>query len=676
MSLIVLNSKGSDPEDFSNFMTEQIKFPKDAEVCLVSSNINRKLLVTQEAVIAAGSNSIGFQLGHGTLLADSTRNLDLYTAHSPLEVNIETKGKNFPIVAQGAAIGDEINAHFNDPDKINISNVARGWASAAAGANPFTFWNTPIVPEPRYDGSPGIYVTGTPGDWVCIPGTNNLTRGGVNSTNQIGGEIQDEIGNADYEMWAKLKGTNGNGNFVCNRPLWNTHNGARLGTFNQTTSNINIESGGWNWMLRSDNTTPEDVMACRGGIFDNAIFTSQNYFDLNSNINKLNGGTAYTVWWEITRAAADGSCEINWYARRPGRKEVRGTNWSAPAQPYFNWARAAVPAHGTEHIRIGMRPVIDATGASPVYCLEAYWATSVLATNVISGARPFVAATGAGLPGKIIISDPLNPATFADDSGGGDRWSFDLYRHLPLRMGCSSSATEPRILCNAIFHDMEEIADMGAPDQANFSPYTFLLGDLSPLQNALPENQGGSWDAGCRQILRKSTLGSSLGYLSHYGKVATVAMPPAAAGLPADLDLGVAFPENLNLVVTLPDLPITGYYGNSSGDGSSGTLNLNSGGNSAAIIGVIPIGNEPFKQEDGATINGHRGEFFACPMENWICLNNPTPFSISQLRCRITDALGNKPDILQSTSTITIKIKKRGRDEDFRQGGMNGVYPA
>ena len=45
MSLIVLNSKGSDPEDFSNFMTEQIKFPKDAEVCLVSSNINRKMMI-------------------------------------------------------------------------------------------------------------------------------------------------------------------------------------------------------------------------------------------------------------------------------------------------------------------------------------------------------------------------------------------------------------------------------------------------------------------------------------------------------------------------------------------------------------------------------------------------------------------------------------------------------
>mgnify|MGYP003317756451 CR=1 FL=1 len=79
MSLIVLNSKGSDPEDFSNFMTEQIKFPKNAEVCLVSSNINRKMMVAHEAEIAAGSNSIGFQLGSGTLLQDGTRDGTLYS---------------------------------------------------------------------------------------------------------------------------------------------------------------------------------------------------------------------------------------------------------------------------------------------------------------------------------------------------------------------------------------------------------------------------------------------------------------------------------------------------------------------------------------------------------------------------------------------------------------------
>jgi len=676
MSLIVLNSKGSDPEDFSNFMTEQIKFPKDAEVCLVSSNINRKMMVAHEAEIAAGSNSFGLQLGHGTLLQDGTRDGTLYTPHSPIEINIETKGKNYPIKAIGQAVGDEMNANMNDPDKIAISNIARGWASASAGVAPFTFWNTPIVPDPRFDGSPGIYAPNTPGDWICVPGANRIRQGGNNSTTQLGGSIEDELGNADYAAWAKLKGNTGNGNFVCMRPLWNTHNGARQGTFNQTTSNINIESGGWNWAFRSDNVAPEEVECLRGGIFDNTTFTKQNFQNVNSNNNKLNGGTAYTLWWEIDRPAPDGSLTVRWYARRPGIKSVVGAN-DEDGTNVTLWAEAAVPAHGNDHIRVGMRPVINAGGANPTYCIEAYWGTSVLATNVWSAANPPQAATDGGTAGLIDISDPANPATFASDSAG-NRYMFDLYRHLPLRMGVSSSFTEPRVLCNAIFHDEEEIVDMNGGDLGAFSPYTFLLGDLSPLAQQLPQAQGGSWDKNCRQMLRKSTMGKVLGYVGHYGKVAATAMLPAQAGLPADLDLGLTFPENLNLVVTLPDLPITGYYGNSSGDGAAGTLNLNSGGNSAAILGVIPLGDRPFKDPttgQEAWSNNCRGHFFASPVENYICLNNPAPFSVSSMRVRITDALGNTPRVLDPTTTITIKVKKQGRDEDFRQGGMNGVFP-
>ena len=61
-------------------------------------------------------------------------------------------------------------------------------------------------------------------------------------------------------------------------------------------------------------------------------------------------------------------------------------------------------------------------------------------------------------------------------------------------------------------------------------------------------------------------------------------------------------------------------------------------------------------------------------MENWISLNNPAPFSLSSIRCRITDELGNKANLLDATSTITIKIKKKSGREAFRQGGMNGVF--
>jgi hypothetical protein len=662
MSLIVLNSKGDDPEDFSNFMTEQIKFPRDAEVCLVSSNINRRMMVDLEAQVAAGSNSLGFQLGSGALLQDGTRDGTLYTPHSPFEVNVESKDKNFPIKLVAQGVGDEINSHLNNPDKIGISNICRGWASAAAGVAPFTFWNTPQVCETQTEGDVG--------NWITQVGANRIAAGGINSTNQIGGTVEAEAG--VYVEWKKLKGTNGNGMFVDQDPLWNTHNGATLGTFTPNGSNKNIEHGGYNWRFRTDNTTVPEIIALRGGIFDNTIFTSNDIYNVNSNTNKLNGGTAFTVWWEIIDPDAFPGLQVNFYARKPGRKTVEGVNNKMDGET-INWARASLAPAPNQHINLGIRPVIDATGATPVYCLEAYYGVTDLVNNTWTTLP--IACTLDGTAGKIIIADPANQATWTTDPATGSLINFDLYRHLPIRMGLSSSHTEPRVLCNAIHHKNTLPAAMSGGDLANFSPYTFLLNNLSPVQNALPEAQGGTWDRECRQILRKSTVGKVLGYVGHYGKVAATAMPPAAAGLPADLDLGLTRPEALNLVVTLPDLPITGYYGNSSGDGASGTLNLNSGGNSAAILGVIPCGNRPFKQP--ALVQNQtnqRGEFFACPMENWICLNNPAPFSVSSLRCRLTDALGNKPDILDSTSTITIKIKKRNSDNDYSQGGNASVF--
>lgn len=667
MSLIVLNSKGSDPEDFSNFMTEQIKFPQDAEVCLVSSNVNRKIMVDSEASISAGCNSIGFQLGYGNLAANGTRGNTKYTPHSPFMIDIETAGKNFPITAVGTGVGGVINESFNNTNNIPISNIARGWASGAGiptGGEPFTFWNTAVVVEEPSEGDVG--------DWINIVGANRINNSGgdINSVIQTGGTIEAQIG--AYINWKKLSGVDGNGLFVDNEPLWNTHNGARLGTFPVNASNINVLHGGYNWRFETRLAdTTRALGGLRGGIFDNSTFTNQNIYNVNSNINKQQGGTAYTIWWELSRIRADGACEVNFYARKPGSKADLGVNSRLDAN-VANWARARLPATPGGMVSLGIRPVEDNTAPNSVYVMEAYFGVTDLASNTYT-LSPAPCVEG-GLAGKIVISDPRNPDTYTGIVGG-DRLNFDLYRHLPLRMGTTSTATEPEVFCNAIHHRTTIPAAMSAADLGAFSPYTFLLGDLAPSQQAEGNTLGGSWDAECRQILRKATLASVLGYNTHYGFVAATAMLPAQAGFPALIDLGLTRPEALSLVVTLPDLPITGYYGNSSGDGAAGTLNMNSGGNSAAIVGVIPFGNRPYKDaESGIAGSSDRGEFHACPMENWICLNNPAPFSVSSLRCRITDALGNKPQVLDSTSTITIKIKKRGSNVDFRQGGMNGVF--
>ena len=666
MSLIVLNSKGSDPEDFSNFMTEQIKFPRDAEVCLVSSNINRKMMIALEAEIGAGSNSIGFQLGSGTLLPNSTRDDALYTAHSPQSINVESKGKNFPIKLSTTDIGGMMNETMNNPDNIIISNCCRGWASGFPTIGlleEFNFWNTPQVPT-------DLGSDGTLGDWTNILG-GTANANGVNSTTALGGEATPGAGGGGYENWTKCEEKTGNNNFADLTPIWNTDTGGRVGLFPATASNTNVSGGGWNWRFATDGADVTQTLALRGGIFDNTSFTTNDITNVNSNTNKLTGGAAYTIWWELTDPTAAPGTQVDFYARQPGSKPDRGI-YNKNADDVVRWASATLPPAPGAHYNIGIRPVNDTSLAVPKFALEAYFGVTAIAGNTWT-TLPTRATANATL-GKIVISDPANVGTYA--SGNVD-FPFDLYRHLPLRMGCNAGEDGYAIYCNAPHHKDTPTEAMSAAAQARFLPYTFLLSDLTPIQQARPEATGGSWDSNCRQILRKSTLARNLGYNTHYGKIAAVAMPPAAAGFPALISIGLTLPEVHSLVVTLPDLPVTGYYGNSSGDAASGTLNMNSGGNSAAIVGVIPVGNRPYKDPTSIPFDdglAQRGEFFASPMENWISLNNPAPFSLSSIRCRITDELGNKANLLDATSTITIKIKKKSGREAFRQGGMNGVF--
>jgi len=44
-------------------------------------------------------------------------------------------------------------------------------------------------------------------------------------------------------------------------------------------------------------------------------------------------------------------------------------------------------------------------------------------------------------------------------------------------------------------------------------------------------------------------------------------------------------------------------------------------------------------------------------MENWIKLKNPSAFKVNSLRVKLTDELGQKPNICAGNTTVTIKIK-------------------
>ena len=655
MSLCILSSKGSDPEDFSNFVTEQIKFPKDAEVCLVSSHINRKMMVDKEVRLEAGGNTLGFQFGSGTL--DALRPTTGYTPHSPSAWEIGPVDNHFPVIITDGEIPALANAFMNEPKYQPISPLVGGWISdvGVAPGDLFTFKNEMKIPDPASSrGNTRVE------DILIQPGWNIIENGGVNNTDILPGtsSVAQPAG-ALYVDWVGCKGSVGQGstNFVDKDPVWNTDTGQRLGVYTPLAgAGACIEGGGWTWGFNIDPAMAvKDIMGLRGGIFSNADFSGETAQNQSSNINKIIGGTDYSLWWEVVRAdLASGRVSIDFCARNPKPSGSKGNQ----RDDKIIWGHID-SAPSTDAVRIGMRPVQYNVGGDDVYVIEGFFGRADQPTNAWT-INPLPVTTGQN--GWIKVTDPERPAPFAPVS-----LQFDLYRHLPLRMGCNTQEEAQDVVMNAVHHARTTHRNMSVASIATSPGFTFCLGDITPTDQATQ-----LWDASVRQILRKSTIGGTLGFIAKYKRQTATLM--STTGAVADIGLDQALPIAKPLVVCLPDLPITGFYGNSAGELSAGTLNMNSGGTSGTILGVIPYGDKPLRDPLGAGAvidpDQQRGEFFSAPMENWIQLSNPAPFSLSSIRCKITDALGQKPECLDPNTTITFKIRnKREYRDSFRQGG-------
>ena len=665
MSLIILNSKGSDPELFSNYVTEQIKFPKEAQVCLVSSHINRKLLIDSEVVIDSGGNTLAFQLGTGANPNVAlTRNQADYTPHQPILYDFANTTKSFPIVLpDGAAVGSLLNRVMNDKDQTPISPLVGGWASTIATIAPSVqptvqFLNTPKVPS--LAASLG---STTRNSIVEQPGQNK--QGGINTTTGLDGSVSEQ-GLAVFANWVKVTANEGHGNFIDENPLWNTDNGERVGIYTNLASNLGIVGGGYNWQINPATAVDtQDIEGLRGGIFGDRSYATADgqaqstYVDTNP----LTGGTKYDIWWEITRfQIGTGAMTISFY-QRPRMNQ--NDDQFLPFPPY-KWGQINTPAT-VGSVRISMRPVSNPGGGIPYYCMEGYAAVIATATNTIPGAS--LPATDGGMLGVCKITDPyaLNEAPAA-----ADNQQIDLYRHLPIRQGMSVESTNGimPVYMNAIHHG-DDTADMLAGIFGNWRPYTFAFHKSNEFNT-------GNLDKEFYQAQQRSTIGNALGFTARTKEQTTALM--LTDGIVADIGVSTTVPMNHTLVVSLPDLPVSGFFGNSSGSLAAGTLNINAGGQSAPIIGVIPFGSLPIRQPsqdptivaDGVeSLLSGRGEYWSAGIENWVDLDNPTSFSLSSLTCRITDELGNKPLCLEPNTTITIKI--RGRREVQRQAGVPGV---
>tara|TARA_R110002074_G_scaffold112661_2_gene240917 strand:+ start:423 stop:2408 length:1986 start_codon:yes stop_codon:yes gene_type:complete len=654
MSLIILSSKGSDPEDFSNFITEQIKFPSDAEVCLVSSHINRKMMVQEEVRLEAGANTLGFQFGSGTL--DALRLTTGYTPHSPSAWEISETDSHFPIIVSGTEMPILANAFMNEAKYQPISPLVGGWQTDITGGK-LTFKNTMKVPD-----APSSLGNTRVEDILIQPGYNQIIEGGINNTYTLpsNASVVDASigGGALYDGWVACAGED-TACFVDNDPVWNTDTGGRMTIFTQPASTASsLVGGAWTWGFAIAGGDEKDITGLRGGIFSNAQFSGQTAQNQSVRLSKITGGTDYCLWWEISSAdLISGALRVTFYARNPRNAGCKDSQ----RDDRIEWGSANIPGSAlTNGVRLGMRPVQRVIGGENRYVIEGFYGRADNATNAWVGAtRPISSAPGVG--GYIEVTDP-EQTTYIQGK-------FDLYRHLPLRMGCNTQSDANPVLMNAPHHARTTHIDMPAGTIATSPDFTFCLGDITPTDQAVKK-----FDASVRQTLRKATIGSALGFNNGSQRVTATLM--VTTGAPAEIALGWVIPVAKPLVVTLPDLPITGFYGNSAGELGAGTLNLNSGGSSSAILGVIPYGDKPFRDPTAWTAHNsdgdvQKGEFFSCPMENYIQLNNPAPFSVSSLRVKITDALGQKPEVLDPNTTITIKIRNsRSSRDSMRQGGL------
>tara|TARA_R110000803_G_scaffold73109_4_gene136874 strand:- start:3144 stop:5192 length:2049 start_codon:yes stop_codon:yes gene_type:complete len=649
MSLIVLNSKGEDPEDFSNYMTENIEFPANAEVCLVGSHINRKLLITQEVQFSSQGNRLAFQYGRGNLLARTT--VASYTPHAPYSYEFSDKNQIFPVKFTGIGeVEAAANAFLNDKENTPISTLVGGWeCDVPTSTGQFTLHNLMRIPD-------RIQSQGTTkaDDIFVVPGSTSVNSGGNNS--DLAPQAGDFSIISQYlpqTMWPEVDILSSNvSTFIDTNPLFNTDVGKRLGTFTPLPSNENLDGGGWNWQFKTVGFATEDnIASLRGGIMcSGGSIINPNKGDemngTNSVLNKLSNNTDFSVWWQVDRYnATTGVTTIDFYKRPvlpPG-----GKAYTTQMDGAILWGSVATAASITPaSVRVGMRP-INNPGALG-YVLEAYAGIVTTATNQFIGA--VLPATLGGLPGVMKVTDPLDFTEAPADK-------CSLYRHLPLYQGVTlGQGGFGGCILNAVHHGDHD-GLMGAAEQTASLDYTFGFGPQTPQGQIIEK-----FDAANYHEISRATIGYALGFTSSFDRQSATNMVPApGAGVAAPLPLGQTIPLAHSLVVSLPDLPISGFFGNSTGSASAGTLGINSGGTSAPIIGVIPfaLGNAPMRE--ASPIPGinrdSRGTFYSAPMENWIKLKNPHSFKLSSLRCRLTDELGTKPSVLAGNTTVTIKIK-------------------
>ena len=665
MSLIVLNSKGNDPEHFTNSCSSGIKIPRNAEISLVSSNVQHRYVAVDQQIIEAGNNSFVFGIGSGKNPGTTTRIAGIdYTPHLPYAIKLKTAGNRYPIVLDGQTqITDFLEEQVNDTDNILASNytgvgVGLGAWQVTASAAPTTALTikcTGTVPDRTVEqGDTKV------ADIVGGLGYDNA-GGPNNTTDPFNGKI--EQGTVLLDGGVVFKGY---GYAIDKRPIWNTNNYTVQGTWANNAGNSGAIGGGTYWDFTPTMGAGEEfesIKGMRGGLLESGLTGLDQPTNSDNHLfTPLTGGSNYAVWWEVTAYRSAGNITISFYYRdvtsTQGLRKVPGV---AVESHKFGEITQPVANGASPNFRICMRCNTIVIGIAPAqiaYCIDVGYARATSA-GVLSAILP---ATDNGEPGFIKITDP-----FANDGEKGSATAFNLYQRLPLRQGFSIPSSASPVLRKWFGTTHHDVLRRTAPT-ANISRCVFST--QRPLQNDYLSYKP---DAHLQFLANKATLGDTFGCYNFTGwEILSGTELFTGPGL-ITANINTVTPYNDCLVVQCPTLQLNGLLGNQNGDVRTGTNTISAGGNPAPVLGVIPAPNTVMGGEQGQ--RGDRRAFFAQPVDNWISLNNTTPYVINQLEIKITDALGSKPNKLDGTSTIVIKIREHKRTATVVQGAGSNPQP-
>ena len=664
MSLIVLNSKGNDPEHFTNSCSSGIKIPCNAEISLVSSNVQQRYIPEDQVIISAGSNSLVFGVGSGRNPNTATRtDGDDYTPHLPYPITLRQPTGAYPIILNtGPVITDFLKDTLDFIPNILASNYTGPGAWQVAinlGTGVITANCAGTVPDPAIQIGDSIKA-----DIIGCLGSDN-TQGSNNITTSFTGTVTQ--GTVAFAGGCTMRGA---GYYIDKNPIWNTTNYTVQGTWDNLTgalANQGVEGGASYWDISPRLAAGEEkdkIIGLKGGFLENGFGLDQPPNTVNALMAPLTGGSDYACWWEVIDYRAAGNIKIGFFYRKVKvaqnlRKKsnlIGINNFSEVIQ--FGEIDQPVVNGANGNIRIMMRCNTKVIGAGNVYVVDAGYARATPAGIL----QPALAADDGIYTGYVKITDP-----FAVD-GGTATESFDLYQRLPLRQGYSIPSTAS-VALRSWMGTVHHTSRRRAAPSAGISHVVFAT--QRPLQNDYFLYKP---DKNLQYLANKATLGDTLGCYNFSGweELTAAGLFTGGTGLISQ-DINTVTPYNDCLVVQCPTLQVNGLMMNQSGSRETGTATISAGGNPAPIIGVIPAPNTTLR---GALRQpDDRRAFFAQPVDNWIQLNNTTPYVINQLEIKITNALGSKPNKLDGTSTIVIKIREHRRTSTVVQGAGSNPQP-